>query len=108
MNKKYFLYKLTLTEKYQKAENWDENSEKIISEHFYFLDNLGKEGKLLFAGRTMYEPGDERLFGIAIIKESTLEEAVQLISKDPAVVNGIMTSAMYNYSIAIKHFENAD
>lgn len=108
MEKKYFLYKLTLAEKYQKAESWDENAEKIISEHFYFLDNLGKGGKLLFAGRTSYEPGDKRLFGIAIIKSDSLEEAEKLLSKDPAVVNGIMTSVMYNYSIAIKHFENAE
>jgi uncharacterized protein YciI len=108
MEKKYFLYKLTLTEKYQKADNWDENAEKIISEHFYFLEKLGKEGTLLFAGRTSYEPGDERLFGIAVVKAESLEAAEMLLSKDPAVINGIMTSVMYDYSIAIKHFENAE
>lgn len=108
MEKKYFLYRLLLTEKYQDLKNWTEKENRIISEHAVYLDELGKRGYLLFAGRTSYEPGDERLFGIAVIKAESLEEAEKLLSKDPAVVNGIMTSVMYDYSIAIKHFENAE
>lgn len=101
-----FCYHLRLTDKYNNPKQWTEDTLKTINEHAIFLDDLGKAGVLIFAGRTFFEPGDNRLFGIALIKTKGIETAQQLLASDPAVVAGIQQADIYPFSLAIKHFEN--
>jgi hypothetical protein len=79
---------------------------QIISVHAGFLDSLGIAGILAFAGRTLFEPGDKNLFGIAIIKASGIEEAENILSKDPAVVYGIQKAEIFPFSMGIRHLKN--
>ena len=102
----YFLYLLTLKEKYENPASWTDETLSVLESHGKFLADLGKEGKLLFAGRTDYNPGDENLFGIALIKASSKEEAVSMMSKDPAIIYGIQKSEIHPYRLAIEFFEN--
>lgn len=101
-----FLYYFKLTAKYENPEAWNEKTEEIIAKHGVFLDQLGKEGKLIMAGRTKYPPGHEYLFGIVVIKASSLEEATQWMKDDPVIIEGVMYSTIHPYSIGIRYFEN--
>jgi uncharacterized protein YciI len=104
--KHYYLYHLRLTEKYKEPANWTPEDEDIILRHAQFLDRLGREGQLVFAGRNDYAPGHPRLFGIALILAESLEEAVAMMAVDPAVQHGIQASEVHPFRMAIPHFGN--
>ena len=101
-----FIYHLTLTPHYKKEENWTETTFKTIQEHANFLDNLGKNGILVFAGRTALSFEHPDLFGIAVIKADTLETAKALLKGDPAVMNGIQQATIFPFSMGIRYFDN--
>ncbi len=101
-----FCYYLKLTKAYEDPARWTDETEKAIQKHAQWLDDLGKQGILLFAGRTLLQPGDEHLFGIAIFKAPDISKAKALMAADPAVVAGIQKAQVFPYLIAIQHFEN--
>lgn len=101
-----FLYYLQLTEAYKNPDNWSEESRDIIRRHAAWMDDLGKQGILGFAGRTLYEPGDSRLFGIALLVAPSIEKAREIMADDPAVVHGIQQAEIHPYSLAIRHLQN--
>jgi uncharacterized protein YciI len=101
-----FLYHLTLTQRYQNPANWTAEDHQTISRHAQFLDELGEKGTLLFAGRTQFEPGHPKLFGIAVVKAASFEEAQSLLAPDPAVTGGIQSAEIMPFSIGIRHFGN--
>lgn len=101
-----FLYRLTLSEHYQKSENWTEDTWRTIQIHADFLDSLGREGILIFAGRTLRPPGHPQLFGIAVFYAPTRKDAEWLMQRDPAVVAGIQRMEVIPFSMGIRHFKN--
>ena len=103
-----FLYHLKLTSKYENPEIWNEKTQKIVDRHVEFLTQLGRDGILIMAGRTQYQPGHKYLFGIAVIKASSIEEATQLTQDDPVILEGVMYSTIHPYSIGFRYFENLD
>jgi uncharacterized protein YciI len=102
-----YCYQLKLTKAYEVSENWTPQSWQTIKEHAAWLDDLGKAGILICAGRTLFEPGDKRLFGIALIKAVDLQTAKSIMAADPAVQANIQESSIYPFSLSIRHFENA-
>ena len=102
----YFLYHLKLTKPYESPDHWTEKDNQTISDHAQFFRELGEQGKLLFAGRTTYNPGHPSLFGIALIKAESQEAAEQMMAPDPAVVHGIQQSEVHPFGVAIDFFEN--
>jgi len=105
-NQKWFCYYLRLSDKYKDPAAWNEQSNKIIEEHAQWLENLGQQGILLLAGRTLVEPGNENLFGVAFIKAKDLEEAKRILAPDPAVLAGIQNAMVLPYSMGIRYFAN--
>lgn len=105
--KHVFCYYLKLTTHFEDASNWSDSSVETVSKHAAFLDALGKEGILLFAGRTLYEPGDKNLFGIALFYASDLEAAKKIVADDPVLAAGIMQHEVFPFSLAINHMHNA-
>lgn len=101
-----FLYKLELTDRYRDPTNWDVAATAIVEQHKTFLDDLGKQGILVFAGRTLFNPGDKDLFSIAVIIAPDLETAQQIMATDPAVVNNIQQATMLPFSIGTRYFKN--
>lgn len=101
-----FIYYLTLEPHYQDQANWTEEATQIIQAHARFLDNLGKEGVLVFAGRTLFDPGDPDLFGIAVIKAESLEAAQTIMAGDPAVQQKIQRAVLHPFSMGIRHLQN--
>jgi uncharacterized protein YciI len=57
------------------------------------------DGKLILAGKT--EGLDNKTFGIVIIEADSKKDAINLMKNDPAVLEGIMTSELYPYKVAI-------
>lgn len=82
-----------------KAENWTEEDEVVVGSHFNYLKELLKEGKLIIAGKT--EENDEKTFGIVVIEVESFEEAKVIMENDPGVKEGIMTSEIYPYHVAL-------
>jgi uncharacterized protein YciI/ketosteroid isomerase-like protein len=103
----WFLYHLRLSERYQNPANWTAETQAILGRHAALLDSLGKAGHLLFAGPTDMPLNDPNLFGIAILKAKSLEEARQMVAPDPAVQAGIQTAQVLPYRMSISHFEHA-
>lgn len=105
---KLFCYYLKLNEAYKDPASWTDDVQQTLQRHAVWMDDLGKEGKLIFAGRTLVELADENLFGIAVVKAKDIEEATKMMSVDPAVVAGIQKSQIFPYTMAIRHPENLE
>ncbi|MDN5215091.1 YciI family protein [Fulvivirgaceae bacterium BMA12] len=105
-NQDLFIYHLKLSDEYNDMAKWTDSTYKVIQEHSEFIDGLGRDGILIFAGRTKLNPGDDNLFGIALIKSTSIEEAKEIMAKDPAVINNIQVSSIFPFSLGIQYFEN--
>jgi len=93
-----FIYVLRLIPRLINEEAWTEEDNKIVEEHFSYLQKYQKSGKLILAGRTTLD--DEDNFGLVIIKSSEVE-ANDMMHNDPAVKKGIMTATLYPYRVAL-------
>lgn len=96
---KEFLYKVTLTQKYHKDENWTDNDKQIVGEHFQRLKKATDEGKVVLAGRT--DEANDQTFGVVIFYAKDEAEAKEFMLGDPAVKAGIMAATLHPYSIAL-------
>jgi uncharacterized protein len=94
-----FLYKLQLPERLQNERNWTDKDHEAIAEHFSYLQNALKEGKLIIAGRTD-EPFD-RTLGIAVFYAADEKEARMFVENDPAVVKGVMKATVHPFRLAL-------
>ncbi len=66
--------------------NPTEKDNKIMGEHFQYLKDLLEKGKLVLAGPVLSE---KKPMGILIFECDSLEEAKELLMKDPSVKSGI-------------------
>jgi uncharacterized protein YciI len=74
--------------------------DRIVGEHFRYLQQLAEEGTVLLAGRTLN--ADSSSFGIVIFQVSSELEARRVMNDDPAVQKGIFRATLFPYHIAIK------
>lgn len=99
--KKEFIYVLKPVERLLR-EGFTELDNKIIKEHFEYLQNLLIEEKLVIAGKT--DGFNSNTFGIVILKTFSEEEAKELMINDPVVKEKIMEGSLYPYKIALSCF----
>ena len=66
--------------------NPNQDEMKIMSDHFSYLQNLYKQGKLFLAGPTLIQ---EDPTGIFIFDTRNLEDAKTLLENDPSIKAGI-------------------
>jgi uncharacterized protein YciI len=71
----------------------------VVSDHFAYCQSLVSEGKMLLAGRTV--GALSATIGIAILAADSDEAAQNLVDKDPAIVNGVMTAEIQPYRLAL-------
>ena len=101
-----FIYKLRLNIQFMTNSNWTGQVLESMEGHHQFLDDLGKDGILVFAGRTEYSIDDINLFGIAILKTESLEAVKEIVKNDPGIVNGILKAEIHPFSMGIRYLEN--
>lgn len=73
-----------------------EDEAEIMSEHFVYLQEKLREGKLILAG-----PVTTGEFGLSVVETESEEEAIDIMNNDPAVLNGIMTPTIYPYRVSL-------
>lgn len=76
-----------------------------IGEHFRYLQALMQQGIVIVAGRTLNK--DDECFGIVIFRADSEEAARSIMENDPAVSNGVMSSRLFPYRVAMVCAENA-
>ena len=106
MDTKLFINYLTLNEPYKNPENWTDDTHQTIAAHGTFLNDLGKQGILVFAGRSLVDFDSENLFGIAVIKASSIDDAKHILKQDPALIANIQQSVILPFSMGIQYFNN--
>jgi len=71
-------------------------SNEIVSQHFEYLKQLHKEGKVRMAGRF-----SNVLIGLVMLEVSGREEAESIMQGDPAVKSNVFHAELYPWSIAL-------
>jgi D-alanyl-D-alanine carboxypeptidase len=95
--KKQFVLVLRLNAKYQDDKNWTEADNKAVGNHFAKLQQLQKDGKLIFAGRTLIKES----MGVVILEVETEAEARAIMEADDAVKAGIMAAEVLPFQTAL-------
>ena len=97
----HFIYVLKLSEQYNEATNWDEETNRIMGLHWDYLVDLHKKGTVQVVGRTNYETGHPDLTGICIFKAEDEAAATQIMNQDPCVKYGVMTARVHPFNLAL-------
>ncbi len=94
-----FLYRLTPVRVEMVTVGATREEQAIVSEHFAHLEALTGQGVVLLVGRT--QDNSPRTFGIVIFQAESLEQALEIMNSDPAVVKGIMRAELFPFRIAL-------
>ena len=94
-----FLYKIQLVRQEMLAEGSTPEEERIISEHFNYLEGLTQAGVVHLAGRTL--TSEYSGFGIILFSAESEEAARQIMRNDPAVENRVMRAELYPFRVAL-------
>ena len=97
--KEQFIYTLKLIPSLINLKNWTEEENRIVEKHFFELQKLLSDRKLILAGKT--SGIDEKTFGIVILEVDSEDEALNIMYNDPCVVEGIMTAELFPYKVAL-------
>lgn len=94
-----FLYRLRPTRVAMLAEGPGAREAEILGRHFAYLKRLCDEGVVELAGRTL--EGDERTFGLVVLRAASEAQARSLMQSDPAVKEGVMSAELFPFRIAL-------
>jgi len=95
--KKQFVIVLRLQPKYQDDKAWTETDNQAVGRHFARLQQLQKDGKLIFAGRTLVKES----MGVVILEVESETEARKIMDDDDAVKAGIMSAELLPFQTAL-------
>ena len=95
-----YLYRINPTRPEMLSNKATPKEERVISEHFAYLQELTEDGVVILAGRTLNT--DESSFGIVIFLTSTGAAARVVMENDPAVKQGVMKAELFPYRVALK------
>lgn len=73
--------------------------EKVIGDHFAYLQNLVAGGVVLMAGRTL--TADEHTFGIVVLRADSQERTGAIVKDDPAVKCDVMRADLFPYRVSL-------
>jgi len=90
MKKKNHFYAVIKPYRQDFLTNPKEGEDKIMIDHFNYLESLLKQKKLFLAGPTLIL---EDPFGLIIFETETKEEAKKLLENDPSIRAGIQKIA---------------
>jgi uncharacterized protein YciI len=81
------------------AEGPTPAEERVVGEHFAYLEDLTAKGSVKLAGRTL-TTGPET-FGICILEAADEAAARALMQDGPAVRHGVMTAELFPFRVAL-------
>jgi len=73
--------------------------DRIVSEHFRYLQQLTRDGVVLLAGRTLNT--DPTSFGIVILEAESDDAARALMENDPAVRASVFRAELFPFGVAL-------
>ena len=76
-----------------------EEEDRIVSEHFQYLQAMTAQGTCLLAGRTLNT--DPSSFGLVILQAESEDRARELMEGDPAVRAGVFQARLFPYRVAL-------
>jgi uncharacterized protein len=94
-----WLYRLELVRPALLVQGPMPAEEKILEEHFAYLERLGEQGRLLLAGRT--DTTGPETFGIVLFGAESKTAAEGIMNADPAVKKKLMRATLYPFTVAI-------
>ncbi len=100
-----YLYVLRPTRLEMLTDGGTPQEQKIVSDHFAYLQRLTEEGVAILMGRTLNN--DERTIGLVIFNAVDDASAHKVMESDPAVANSVMTAELYPYRVALIREANA-
>jgi len=73
-----------------------EEENKIVGEHFSYLQKLLENGTLILAG-----PELNAEFGIVVLQTDSGDKAREIMENDPAVKKNVFTSELYPFRVSL-------
>lgn len=95
MNSHHFIYQLKPVRQ-DLMENQSEHEQEVLESHFFYLQSLKNEQRLLLAG-----PCLDAAFGIVVLMSVNEQEAQSIMNNDPAVKNGVMTAELHPFRVSL-------
>ncbi|MDH5404548.1 MAG: YciI family protein [Candidatus Heimdallarchaeota archaeon] len=96
--KKYFTIIYSKGPNWKEGEGWQNQS---LMDHGQYMSVLFNEGKLILGG-----PFDDNTGGQSVLNVDTLEEAQEILDKDPGVLSGVFNGTIHPWFIAFGKTEN--
>ena len=93
-----FLYRVMLNRPALLVEGPTPDEQRILGEHFAYVQDLTDKGIMILVGRTQ-TTGPET-FGLAIFEAADEADARAIMLADPAVSSGLMRGELFPYQIA--------
>jgi len=75
------------------------DEERIVSEHFSYLEKLTHSDVVFLAGRTLNS--DYSAFGIVIFRADSEQAAHQVMLNDPAIKTRVMRAELHPFRISL-------
>ena len=94
-----FCYTLNLRPDLLNDDNWTEEENQIVEEHFLRLQADTNKGTVIMAGRTLTNIPEG--FGIVVLRAENEENAREYMDTDPAVKAGVMTAQVFPFRVAL-------
>lgn len=99
MAKSLYIYKIQAVRQEMVSQGRTAEEDRIVGEHFSYLEGLSRRGVVLLAGRTMSD--DYAGFGIIIFRADSQQAAQQIVRNDPAVSQRVMRAELYPFRASL-------
>lgn len=90
-----YIYVLKLSKRLQDEDARTKSDENALEAHFDRIKKDHQSGKIIHVGRT--ENPNQDGFGLVVFKANTLEEAIDYMNADPAVMGKQMSATVFPY-----------
>jgi len=99
-----WIYRLRPTRFAMLVEGPTPEEQRLVGEHFAYLQELTRRGVVHLAGRTTTT--DEDGMGIVLFSSPDEESARALMEADPAVRHGVMGASLFPFRLALLNSES--
>lgn len=95
----WYLYRIQPVRPAMLTEGPTPDEDRIVSDHFDYLQRLTDNGVVFLAGRTLTT--DQSSFGIIIFQAESESAAQKIVQSDPAIQQRVMRAELFPFRIAL-------